>query len=486
MASSGVINGTQQGTRPYLRISWEVLQTDIPNNRKQLQLILYLVSPYNINFSAPKQGVLQGTSFTYTKGMKSPGTVELYRRTIWVTHDADGSKTQALSASFNIAIQWGDGWIASLSVSGNAVLDDIPRESKILSFNFGGALQPGSSNTVQLQLSRASTTFTHNISLRDGSTVIASWNNQGVPSSLEISASQVNTMLARMSTVTSKNFTLHVQTRSGSTNIGNPITKTAVATVSSSVVPIATDLSVEIYGLGRDKVINKFVQNISRVYASYNSGATGGASVSSRRIVVRRVAGGSDSQTINSHVGATANAVSLSGTYEAIATTTDSRGRQASSPKVEFTVYAYNPPKIVTFDAVRDENTPTKVIIKREGNFSQLGGDNPAIITIDRSQGGSWTNVEYMSNDTGGISGTIESLGNSIASSYEFRFTVTDSFGNSASAYANISTQKVVMDIYRDKGVGIGKLWEKGALDVEGEAYINGKPIVFFADYEEW
>lgn len=475
MASSGIINGTQQGTRPYLRISWEVLQTDIPNNRKQLQLILYLVSPYNINFSAPKQGVLQGVSFTYTKGMKSPGTVELYRRTIWVTHNADGTKTQALSASFNIAIQWGDGWIASLSVSGNAILDDIPRASKIDSFKFTGALQPGTSTTIQLAISRASPSFTHDISLRDGSAVIASWNNQGIPTSLNLTANQVNDLLSRMNTVTSKSFTLHVQTKSGSTKIGNAVTANATATVSSTVLPIAKDLYVTIDGNGRDKQINKYVQNISRVYATFTGGATGGASIASRKIVVSRI-GGSDSQTINNYYGTTSKPVTLSGTYEVIATTRDTRGREATT-RAEITVHAYNTPRITDFTVVRDVDTPTKAIITRQGTFTDLGGDNPVDIRIERAQGGTWLLMEHSINYSGTISGSSEIGGNTVVSSYEYRIIVKDSFNNSASAYANIPTQKVVMDIYRDEGVSIGKLWEQGALDIAGSIYIDNDPF---------
>ena len=86
-----------------------------------------------------------------------------------------------------------------------------------------------------------------------------------------------------MSTVTSKTLTLWVQTKSGGTNIGSAVTRTATVSVHSSVTPTASGLKVSIYGSGRDKQINKFVQNISRVTSSFTGTARVRASVSSRK-----------------------------------------------------------------------------------------------------------------------------------------------------------------------------------------------------------
>jgi len=103
--------------------------------------------------------------------------------------------------------------------------------------------------TLSLKITRASSSFTHDIQLRDGTTVLQSWNGQGVPTSLTISSSVVNTILSRMSTVTSKTLTLWVQTKSGSTNIGSAVTRTATVSVHSSVTPTASGLSVSVYGV---------------------------------------------------------------------------------------------------------------------------------------------------------------------------------------------------------------------------------------------
>ena len=469
MASSGVIDGTKTGTRPYLRIRWNIQGTDTPGNRTLVGLKLYLVAPGTVNFSATKSGVLQGNAFSYADGMTGTGEKLLSTRNVWVSHNSDGTKTVTLSASFNIAITYSGTYLSSLTVSGPAVLDTIPRASTLDSFSFPNSLRISTATSFSLKITRASSSFTHDIQLRDGSTVLQSWNGQGVPTSLTISSSVVNTLLSRMSTVTSKTLTLRVQTKLGSANVGSAVTRTATVSVHSSVTPTASGLTVSIYGSGRDKQINKFVQNISRVTASFTGTARGGASVSSRKIVIRRVSGGANSQTINSGSGTTSGRVTLSGTYEAIATVTDSRGRSATQ-RVTFTVHAYSPPKVTSFTAVRNSSTPTTVDIGRYGTYSVLGGDNPITIVIKRGS----TTIQNVTGTSGTVTGTLVDTGRSVTSSYTYTVTLTDSFGNSASASATVSTDKVVLDIHKNEGVGIGKIHEQGALDVGGDVFING------------
>ena len=147
MANSGTINGNQSGTQPYLRISWSILNQDIPNNRSRVRLQLILVSPNSLYFSASKTGSNNGSSFTYTGGFSGTGTRTLNTRDIWVNHNSDGSRTQSVSANFNIAVTWSGSYLSSLSVSGNMSLDPIPRASTLSSFSIGSALKPSTANT---------------------------------------------------------------------------------------------------------------------------------------------------------------------------------------------------------------------------------------------------------------------------------------------------------------------------------------------------
>lgn len=71
-------------------------------------------------------------------------------------------------------------------------------------------------------------------------------------------------------------------------------------------------------------------------------------------------------------------------------------------------------------------------------------------------------------------SATIISGGWNVANSYDIRITLADKL-NQTVVQASISTAKVLLDFNKDIGVGIGKMHERGVLDVGGDSYFNGK-----------
>src|SRR5690606_38225613 len=229
-------------------------------------------------------------------------------------------------------------------------------------------------------------------------------------SSLSLSASQVNTLLGRMSSQVNKSFTLRVQTKNGSTNIGSAVTRNATATVDGNVVPEILSASVNIYGNGRDKSIGKYIQSISRAVAEFSSNATGGASVASRNIRIDSTGSGGASsggsvvgsvfQYVNGYFGA-------SGGHRAVFTIKDSRGRTATRT-INFTVEAYSTPRISVFNADRNSSVPTTVNIRRAGGHTSLGGSNLLTIKVQKRTGtGAW--VDINSATTTGSASTFDS-----------------------------------------------------------------------------
>lgn len=475
MATSGSFTA-KKGSYLNLILDWSRVETDIANNRSKIRLTLKLQQTGNgIYFSASKSGSLHGEGFTYTGGFNGSGTKTLRTRDVWINHNSDGSKSQSFSASINLNINYEGSTLGTFSVSGTANIDTIPRASSLSSFSFGSALKTGTANTVKLGISRASSSFTHDIQLRDGSTVIASWNAQGLPTSLNLSASQVNTLLGRMSAQISKSFTLRVQTKNGSTNIGSAVTRNASVSVDTSVVPSISGLSVSVAGSGRDKTIDKYVQSISKASASFSSSANGGTHLTSNRIYIRKV-GGTDSTTIHATSG-TSSLLTSSGTYEAVAEAVDARGRK-STQRVTFTVEAYDTPRISIFSADRGSATPTTVNVRRAGSHTSLGGSNLLTIKVQKRSGtGAWVDINSATT-TGSAStfdATFADTGNLVTQSYEFRLHISDQFGNSAESIVTVPTSKVVLDIHKNEGVGIGKIHERGELDVLGNAYFSGE-----------
>lgn len=392
----------------------------------------------------------------------------------WITHNSDGSKS--VTVKVHITDSAGD----TATINKTLTLTTIPRASTLNSASMHANLVQSTENWVDLGLTRASSSFTHDISLMDGSTTIASWNGHGVDRWLSISGSQVNTLLKRMSTSTSKTLTLRVQTKSGSTNIGSALTRNLTATVDGSVIPNPGTVSYNISGTGVDSTMGLYVQGISKVYASFSPTAGYGATITSRSITIRKSGGNLDRQTINSASGTFSKEVSYSGEYEIWGTVVDSRGRLQYTPSKFFTVQAYSTPSISSFTATRRASPQTTVELRGSGRHSRLDGKNTLTVKMQwLNSTGSWLDLSGGTSTSvaNTFSVSLDSPGYNVTTSYDLRLYISDSFGGTAIVHRIVSTQKVVLDIHKDLGVGIGKLHEKGVLDIAGGVYIDGHEV---------
>lgn len=269
-----------------------------------------------------------------------------------------------------------------------------------------------------------------------------------------------------------------VETYSGATYIGAVILNfTATVPNTAPYQPTITGLTAGISGSGRDKTISKYVQNVSKAASSFSPNPQGGAGISSSSINIKRQSDNGNSMTISGASG-TSDVLTLSGVYVITATTTDTRGRSKTAT-ITITVEAYTVPKITSFSAVRQASAKTSVDTVRNGTYTYMGGSNPLSVIVARApRGGAFVDLNTTAGTTAGtFFGTYVSTGNSEASSYDFRLTISDSFGNSATATLSISTSAVALTIKRDTGIGVGKIWEQGALDVGGDQYISGNII---------
>jgi len=478
MATSGTFTGSRGGNSngPWLTLEWSRIQEDIANNRSLLRLTLKLHSEYSLYFSANKTGAIDGTSFTYSGGFSGTGTKTLKTKDVWVSHNSDGTKSQSLSASFNIAVTWSGSYLSSISVSGTAVIDTIPRASDFTAFTLSNTvLNTSTATMINYTLGRKSTSFSQLMTLKYGKSTIKSWFTSSTGSlTRSLTTAQVNTIINLMPNSGSGTLTLTMQTKSGSTNIGSSKTISEGISLNSAIKPSISGLSASIFGAGRDKTINKYVQSISKVTASFTRSAGYGASISLNNITVRRQSDNGNSQTINGNSGTTANVVTLNGTYQVIAYVQDSRGRSTTST-ITITVEAYSPPKVSTFDTQRATLNSTNVLATIDTSWS-LALNNPTTITVVGVDNSAVSTTHYtLSNSTVGSLNTTQTYASqSDASSYTYTITVTDSFGKKATAISTVGTAFVEFTIAKGQGVGVGKVWEQGALDVGGDAYVSG------------
>lgn len=485
MASSGTFTSGRYGNSsvgPYLTLAWTQVSQSVANNTTTLDLTLTFHWSASIQLTfRNRAGTLQGHSYTYSGTVSgNSGSRVLRTQRVTINHNSNGSRSVTLSGNItNLGLTYSGVRVNTMSVSGTANLNTIPRATTISAFSFNAHLKNSVANQINYTIDRKSTAFRHQIQLRDGSHVVRTWDNidSNGASTLTLTASEVNTLLDRMKTSTTKSYTLRVSTRSGVNGgwIGSAVSRNATATVHADVKPTVSAVTLSQTG---NPVTTHTLQGFSKIKASFTRTAGYSASITSSSIQVRRRSGGADSQTINSNDGTTTNPVSLNGVYEARGTARDSRGRTTHTAWATITVTPYSAPTITNFSAVRNGSTPTTVNISRATTHTVLGTSNHLTYTIQRRQGtGAWTNVNTGATGTvttSGATGSATSTGNTVTQSYDFRLVVTDKLGGRAESLQLVSTQRVVLDIHKNEGVGIGKIREKGVLDVDGQAYFKG------------
>lgn len=339
-----------------------------------------------------------------------------------VSHNADGSKSISVSASFSCdntsyyAPRTG-------SCSGSLTLTTIPRASSISIDS--PSIECG--NTININGSSASKNFTHKI--------YATWN--GKTSELVTIASGTTTPSFSYTIPTSwekdlpnstsgiATFTL--ETFSGSNSVGSKSVNTTIK-VRSGIVPSIGTISISdtnsiCTGIGQ------YVQSQSRLKFSIATSGSQGSTVTS-------VSTKFEGQTYNGS-SFTTGTVQGSGTLSYVITVTDSRGRTASKSG-SVTVSAYSSPRLTNVTAKRanssyvvDEASGTYALLHFKVGFTGLTGKNATSFYIQYRASGasSWTKINSWDNNY-----SLEqdykagNLFTSATSSYEVAFGVKDSF----------------------------------------------------------
>lgn len=135
MALSGAITGVYRGYT--LQAKWTAVQ-DISGNYSDITIhhVLVIGSAYSLHISSRSNTcTIDGTAQNYTSpainqkgGSVTPGTT-----THRVNHNADGSKSCAVTDVFNVNATIDGSQVSSITASGTITLDDIPRQATITS-----------------------------------------------------------------------------------------------------------------------------------------------------------------------------------------------------------------------------------------------------------------------------------------------------------------------------------------------------------------
>jgi hypothetical protein len=456
MAESGTIQeAISTGYR--LQIAWTASQS-VEKNTSTVIAKVQLVSTgssYTINSSASKSGSLtiNGTkySFTFTAALSGNQTKTLFTKEVTVAHNADGTKTCSFSATCGINVTLSGTYYGNVTVSGSGTFNTIARASTISGVT--SSVSVTGSNSVTVNITRASSGFTHTVVFSFGS---YSKTTTGVATSTSYVIPQ--TWLNAIPNATSGTAKVTVTTYSGSTKIGSAVSKNFTVTVPSDVVPTISSVAVADTTTYHGTFGN-MVQNKSKAKLTITAAGAFGSAIKTYKTVFEGV----------TYSGATPTMATItkSGLASASITITDSRGRTATTTK-NWTVVAYAAPKIVSFQGFRCLANGTE---NYEGTYLNVAV-NFSISSVNSKNGNSYI-IEYKkSTETTWVEltkGTGYSLNKSIISasgfmsvdsSYDIRLSITDSFATVRSTF-EIPTAFTLLDFNASgRGIAFGKVSE--------------------------
>lgn len=358
----------------------------------------------------------------HTPTVNSGATVWVASGTTTVSHNADGSKSISVSASFNNADR-GTYLPTTGSCSGSLKLTTIPRATTPSIDK--PSLECGSA--IKISGTSASSNFSHK--------VYVTWNGTKKQIGTIASGTTTPSFSYTIPTDWEKNIpdstsgiaTFTLETISGSTSVGSK-TVNATIKVRSGVVPSIGTVSISdansiCAGIGQ------YVQNQSKLKFSIATSGNQGSTITS-------VSTKFNGQTYSGSTFTT-QAIQNSGTLTYTITVTDSRGRTATKSG-SVSVVAYNPPSLTNVSAKRanssyavDESSGTYALLHFKVGFTSLSNKNVTSFYIQYRASGasSWTKINSWTNNY-----TLEqdykagNLFTSTTTMYEIAFGVKDKF----------------------------------------------------------
>lgn len=406
-------------------------------------------------------------SVSYTLPQNSTKTI--LDTTITVNHKTDGTGSIKVRTWMDTDISAG-----VVEQTKSLTLSTIPRATtpKLSA----SSVEMGSQVTITL--SRASSSFTHNLaySFNGGSYVnIAT----GVGTSYTWTVPQ---LASQIPDAISGSMVIRCITMSGSTTIGTK-TVSMTAKVPSGTFPDVTSLSITEATSGLASRFGAYIQNKSALKITVNAGGVSGSTIESVQTTING----------KKYTGAsfTSDVLTVAGTVKITVQVTDSRGQVSPVWQREIEVIPYTEPRIDEFDVYRVNESGASTssgeyaMLKYDFSAPSLNGGNTVTKKIEykTATASSYTTLQTSSN---AISASVHERVTSPTfptdNSYLFRLTVTDYFGASAVREVEIQTADVILDIKANgKGIAFGKVSERDgvelgwlAYDTEGGAITNG------------
>ena len=465
-ASQNVYAANSQ-TYPYtMSVSWSEGSTNITNNTTVISASGSFAGA-NISFDSWQTYYLRlywhdnnnntdtlfATSAGFTSAGRSYGTKSVSGK-ITVTHKSDGSLSGYVKLRFD-APGTSDGWspgTTDLNTDWTACTT-IARASSITVS--GSQLGSGVSVTID----RKSESFTHKVEYKF---VESAWTTASSNATTSTSFTPPVSLATQIPSAEVGALTVRVTTFNGSTQIGNPVTKSINLKVPTNIVPSLSGLTQSRIDNGVPSSWGVYVKGKSQVKIT----ASGASGIHGSTIVGYSISG--PGLSVNASSG-TSEVLSSTGTLTYTCTATDSRGRTASK-SVSINVVDYTYPNI-SMSAERCTSDGTK---STNGTYLRV------VITFGCASVSGKNSIVSKSCSCNGVSNSSFASGTafvlaancSIGNHYTVSASIKDALGNTAIASAEITTSFRILNVNKKKtGLAIGKFSEKDAFEVNMDSY---------------
>lgn len=422
---------------------------------------------YLTSSNSPTSGTItiNGSSYSLIGIKEFKDSVCIFEDTIRVYHNNDGSKS--ITISLTCYGQSGTSLSGyTLSGSGTAVLDNIPRSST-LSCN-GGSL----GSALTLNITSQSDSFTHTITYKCGSasgTVCTKTSLKSVEWSPPLS------LAAQSTTSDTVSITFTLTAYSGSTAIGTS-TIAVKCSIPSSVAPsISVDIS---DAKGYFSKYGAYVQSKSALSVKITANGIYGSTISGYQVVF-------DEKTYSGS-RITTNEIKGYGTLSLVATVTDSRGISASK-SINISVLSYNSPSISNLVAQRCDADGTRsasgayLAVVFDATVTALGNKNSAAYTLKYKKGADTVYTSVSLTDLDGkyfVSGYQYIFAASKNSGYNIVISVKDDFPAVEKSAVGPSEMTLWSKFAKGMGFAFGKVAERiGYLDMGFHIHMNGNRL---------
>lgn len=401
----------------------------------------------------------------------------LFSGSFWVGHRADG--TQSISVSGSVG---GGTTIGSASTGGSFALTTIPRASTTSWAVQGEQKYIGS--TYGLVTNRASSGFTHTIAYSFGN---SGWVTIATGVGASVNWTIPRSLLTKIPNGASAAGTLRTQTYSGGTLIGTT-TSNMTLTAPLDAVPTFDTITHAEATPDIAVLVGAYVQGATTLNLAI-TGAAGveGSTISSYQIEVRDAATNVLIQTLNTATGVTdpINASSV----KLIGKVTDSRGRTATKT-VTVDLLPWQPPAL---NAVTVQRALSTGVPSEEGTYLRVNLNAAVSSLINGTQKNklgyristrvrgttAWT-LKKTVTDRPITFNSFDTVGTySPTTAYDVLVEVFDILATSA-VQIIVPTAAIFMhwgNSGAGEGLGVGKYWERGAVDVRGPVYQNDKRL---------